>query len=104
MVHRDVIDGKEDFYNVLDWRSWKLARVARSSLSAESQTASESADALLLTCLFWNVIFHPYLPLEDSTSAQLQHRPAHVIDAKASTTSSPKMRSKQASVQTNEQQ
>ena len=78
-----MIDGKEDFYNVLDWRSWKLARVARSSLSAESQTASESADALLLTCLFWNVIFHPYLPLEDSTSAQLQHRPAHVIDAKA---------------------
>ena len=83
MVHHDVINGKEDNYNVLDWRSWKLARVARSSLSAESQAASESADALLFTCLFWNLIFHPHLPLEDSSSAQLRHRPAHVIDAKA---------------------
>ena len=83
MVHHNVINGMEDHYNILDWRSWKLARVARSSLSAESQAASESADALLFTCLFWNLIFHPYLPLEDSSSAQLQHRPAHVIDAKA---------------------
>ena len=83
MVHHDVVDGNEGFYNVLDWRSWKLARVARSSLSAESQAASESADALLFTCLFWKLIFHPHLPLEDSTSAQLRHRPAHVIDAKA---------------------
>lgn len=67
----------------MDWRSWKLARVARSSLSAESQAASESADALLFTCLFWNLVFHPHLPLEESSSAQLQHRPAQVIDAKA---------------------
>lgn len=28
MAHRDVIDGNEGFYNVLDWRSWKLASVA----------------------------------------------------------------------------
>ena len=83
MVHHEVISGKEDFYNVMDWRSWKLARVARSSLSAESQAASESADALLFTCLFWNLVFHPHLPLEESSSAQLQHRPAQVIDAKA---------------------
>lgn len=37
----------------------------------------------MFTCLFWNLIYHPYLPLEEDSSAQLQHRPAHVIDAKA---------------------
>ena len=45
--------------------SWKLARVARSLFSAESRAAAESADALLFTCLFWNLVFHPHLPLEE---------------------------------------
>ena len=83
MVNKEIIAGAEGRYNLIDWRSWKLARVARSSLSAESQATAEAADALLFTCLFWRLIFHPGLPLDQDTSAQLLHPPSHVVDAKA---------------------
>ena len=83
MVNRTVTEGEEEKYNLIDWRSWKLARVARSSLSAESQATAEAADALLFTCLFWRLIFNPDLPIDHDASAQLQHPPAHVVDAKA---------------------
>ena len=83
MVNKSVTDGEEGRYNLIDWRSWKLARVARSSLSAESQATAEAADALLFTCLFWKLIFNPGLPIDLDTSSQLLHPPAHVIDAKA---------------------
>ena len=32
MVNKDVTEGTEGYYNILDWRSWKLARIARSTL------------------------------------------------------------------------
>ena len=83
MVNRTITAGDEGRYNLIDWRSWKLARVARSSLSAESQATAEAADALLFTCLFWRLIFNPQLPIDSDTSAQLRHPPAHVVDAKA---------------------
>ena len=83
MVNRTITDGDEGRYNLIDWRSWKLARVARSSLSAESQATAEAADALLFACLFWRLIFNPQLPIDKDTSAQLLHPPAHVVDAKA---------------------
>ena len=45
MTNKEVAnDGHAGNYAVLDWRSWKLARAARSTLSAESQAASEAAD------------------------------------------------------------
>ena len=83
MVNYNVTNGDEGRYNLIDWRSWKLARVARSSLSAESQATAEAADSLLFACLFWRLIFNPQLPIDQDTSAQLRHQPAHVIDAKA---------------------
>ena len=83
MVNKSVTAGDEGKYNLIDWRSWKLARVARSSLSAESQATAEAADALLFTCLFWKLIFNPGLPIDHDSSAQLLHPPAHVVDAKA---------------------
>ena len=83
MVNKTVTSGDEGRYNLVDWRSWKLARVARSSLSAESQATAEAADALLFACLFWRLIFNPSLPIDHDASAQLLHPPAHVVDAKA---------------------
>ena len=83
MVDKTVTSGDEGRYNLIDWRSWKLARVARSSLSAESQATAEAADALLFACLFWRLIFNPSLPIDHDASAQLLHPPAHVVDAKA---------------------
>ena len=41
MVDRTTAEGAEGHYNVVDWRSWKLARISRSTFSAESQAASE---------------------------------------------------------------
>ena len=83
MVNKAITAGAEGKYNLIDWRSWKLARVARSSLSAESQATAEGADALLFTCWFWRLIFNPGLPLDQDASAQLPHPPSHVVDAKA---------------------
>ena len=64
MVDKTVAKGEQGHYNVLDWRSWKLARVSRSTLAAESQAASEAADSLLFTTTFWNLIWRPWLPLD----------------------------------------
>ena len=84
MCHKDVADGKcEAHYNVLDWRSWKLPRVARSTLSAESQAASEAADSLMYTSLFWNMIFRALLPLDSVETGRLANSPKLIVDAKA---------------------
>ena len=83
MTNKKVADGMEGHYNIIDWRSWKLARVARSTLSAESQAASEAADALLFATTFWNLIWQPWLPWDKLTTAQIPVQPRLVIDAKA---------------------
>ena len=83
MTHRDVTTGGEGHYNIIDWRSWKLARVARSTLAAESQAASDASDALLFASTFWKLIWEPWLPLDDIKTAQCSNSPKLVIDAKA---------------------
>ena len=83
MVNKDIQEGAEGHYNLMDWRSWKLARVARSTLSAESQAASEAADALLFATTFWTLIFKPWMPLDSLETPKLKHRPSLVVDAKA---------------------
>ena len=83
LVHNDVTTGSEGKYHLVDWRSWKLPRVARSSLAAESQAASEAADALLYVSTFWKLIWSPYLALDDAETPKLHHSPRLVTDAKA---------------------
>ena len=83
MTHRDVTKGGEGHYNIIDWRSWKLARVARSTLAAESQAASDAADALLFASTFWRLLWEPWLPLDDIKTAQCANSPKLVVDAKA---------------------
>jgi hypothetical protein len=83
MVNKNVAEGTEGYYNILDWRSWKLARIARSTLAAESQAASEAADALLFTCTFWNLVWKPWLPLDRLETAKIYNNPKLVVDAKA---------------------
>ena len=49
LCHKDVLQrGVPGSYHVLDWRSFKLPRVARSTLSAEGQAAAGAADAVYL--------------------------------------------------------
>ena len=54
--HKDLFDGKEATVSLLGWKSWKLKRVCRSSLSAECQAMAESLDMqnYLRTC--WEIL------------------------------------------------
>ena len=45
-MHKDTLAGKSGSYSVIDWRSWKLPRVSRNSLSSEAQDAAGGVDAL----------------------------------------------------------
>ena len=83
MVHNSILKGATGEYNVIDWRSWCLPRVARSSLSAESQAASECVDSLLFVTTFWKILWQPHLALEDEKTPVLVHPPSMVLDAKA---------------------
>ena len=83
MVSKDVAHGAEGHYNVIDWRSWKLARIARSTLAAESQAASDAADALLFASTFWNLLWLPWLPLDQVETPRMPNSPKLVVDAKA---------------------
>eukprot|EP00435_Cladocopium_sp_Y103_P035989 s155_g9.t1 len=82
MVDSATAAGAEGHYNVIDWRSWKLERISRSTLAAESQAASEAANALLFTTTFWNLIWKPWLVLDDLKTAKMNGS-SLVVDAKA---------------------
>ena len=83
MAHKDVTNGAEGSYHLIDWGSWKLPRAASSSLAAESQAASKTGDSLLCAAAFWKLIWSPYLALQDNNMAKLQHTPKMVINATA---------------------
>ena len=44
LVPESMFHGKESEYHVIDWKSSKLPRVARSSLGAEAQAVGQAAD------------------------------------------------------------
>ena len=50
---------QETPYHIVDWRSYKLPRVARSSLSAEAQAAGGASDTAEYISRFWSIIFDP---------------------------------------------
>ena len=57
--------------------------MARSTLCAESQAASEAADALLYTSTFWNLVWSPQLLVDAPETSQMPVRPRLIVDAKA---------------------
>ena len=60
LTHKDAFDGVECPYHVLDWKSFRLPRVARSSLAAEVQSAAQAVDTTEFVVRFWHLIFNPY--------------------------------------------
>ena len=54
--HKDLLDDKQAGISLLDWKSWKLKRVCRSSLSAECQAMAEALVNLIFVRLFWEVL------------------------------------------------
>lgn len=82
LVPRTSFDDKEFDYSVLDWRSYKLRRISRSSLNAETQAAADAADALEYVKVFWNLIHYPKCDVLDPMLRT--HAPsALVVDAKS---------------------
>ena len=58
LVPKKAFNDQEIEYSMLDWRSFKLPRVSRSSLNAEAQSAADTADALEYAKVFWNLLHH----------------------------------------------
>jgi len=82
LVNKNALEAEEGDYHVWDWRSFKLPRVARSSLSAEAQAAGQASDALELCCRFWERLIKPQLSLRDLLGAPSSLKPVLVTDAK----------------------
>ena len=84
LTHKDAFCGKEYEYHVLDWRSFRLPRVARSSLSAEAQSAGQATDAVDFIVRFWYLILNPDEPLRSVLArTQFNLEPTFITDAKA---------------------
>ena len=83
LVNKKALEAEECDYHVWDWRSFKLPRVARSSLSAEAQAAGQATDALELCCRFWEHLLDPNLSLKELLDTQSSLQPCLVTDAKA---------------------
>ena len=84
LTHKSAFEGSEVPYHVIDWKSYKLPRVARSSLSAEAQSMGQADDSMDFVVRFWHVIHVP----EDSLRQTLELKefslqPTMITDAKA---------------------
>ena len=68
---------------IVDWKSFRLPRVSRSSLHCEAQAASAAQDALEYVKCFWTIMRIPDAdPMLDSTMHQ-SNSSVLVVDTKA---------------------
>eukprot|EP00435_Cladocopium_sp_Y103_P030130 s3673_g7.t1 len=83
LAPKRILETEEDVYHIIDRRSFKLPRVARSSLAAESQAAGCAADATEFSCRYFEHLMKPTLKLADLLQVQSVLQPAMVTDAKS---------------------
>lgn len=83
LAPRRILETEEDFYHILDWKSLKLPRVARSSLSAEAQAAACAAGSTEFACRYLEHLKQPNLTLAELLKEKSSLRPTLVTDAKA---------------------
>ena len=83
LAPKGILETGEDVYHILDWRSFKLPRVARSSLAAESQAAGCAADATEFACRYFEHLLKPHLKLADLLQVKSTLQPTMVTDAKS---------------------
>ena len=77
---KSLLNGAEAPVSVMDWKSWKLKRKARSSLAAESQAMADAVDVLNYLRLFFMECLVPYNMDLRRTDEILENTPtAHVI-------------------------
>ena len=85
LVHKSLLqpDGPEGAYHILDWRSQKTPRVARSSLGAEAQGGGQASDALEHVCIYWSCLLDPRKKLKDHLDVRSPLEPTMITNAKA---------------------
>ena len=79
----DEIFQGESHFHIIDWRSFKLPRVARSSLSAEAQACGQSSDMAEYVARFWSCMLRPTQNLRDHLDETSTLQPCLITDAKA---------------------
>ena len=84
LVHKAMLEeGAPGKYHVLDGRSFKLPRVARSTLAAESQAALGAADSHLFASTFLRAIVQPHHSFDEPSVFPWLDPGALIVDAKA---------------------
>ncbi|CAL1159384.1 unnamed protein product [Cladocopium goreaui] len=74
---------EETSYHLIEWRSFKLPRVARSSLSAEAQAFGQAADMVEFICRYWICLFSLPSKLKECLDQRSDLEPVMITDAKA---------------------
>ncbi len=82
LAPRIALDDRAVEHATLDWRSYKLVRVARSSLNAETRAAAAAADAMEHVKTSRQLLHHPDLEVLDPTLGTTAPC-ALVVDAKS---------------------
>ena len=83
LVSQETFNGEEKPYHLIDWKSSKLPRIARSSLGAESQAAGQAVDAVDFCPRFWEHLLKPDLGLRYLLEEPSTLKPVMITDAKA---------------------
>ena len=88
LAHKKMLTGEMDQpYVILEWRSYKLSRVSRSSLNAEAQACSAAIDSLEFLHIFWQACLQMNFQLNNAKSEERSGlrflQSALVVDAKA---------------------
>ena len=84
LTHKQAFEGVETPDQVLEWKSFKLPRVARSSLAAEAQAAGAAADSVEFIVRFSNELMNRGLDLKANLAMDISSlQPVLITDAKA---------------------
>ena len=85
LCHKSVLEDNalDHDYVILDWRSFNLSRVRRSSLNAESQACSAAMDDLEYLVIFWEGCLNFDFQLRQVNELKPSLPSALVADAKA---------------------
>ena len=83
LAPKKILETEEDYYQILDWRSMKLPRIARSSLAAEAQAAACASDATEFACRYFEHLRAPTVALGDLLKLRSSLDPVLITDAKA---------------------
>ena len=83
LCNKTVLQKQNSDYVVVDWRSWKLPRVNRSSLSSKAQAAVGGVDALEFTKCFYSLCLDDRRDPNADWTMQCLLESALIVDAKA---------------------